>query len=56
MLESLYEKMIEKKDEVKNDFDKFQEEIDDKKVKNCYTEHLFNKTNQQKTFISTDGS
>ena len=48
--------MIEKKDDVKKDFDKFQEEIDDKKVKQCYTEHSFNKTNQEKTFISTDGS
>ena len=56
MLESLYERMIERKDLIQEEFDSFQEEINTKKVNDIYQEYTFNKENQDKTFISTDGS
>ena len=56
MLESLYEKMIERKDQIQEEFDSLHEDIDPKKIDEKFNVRPFNKTIQDKTFISTDGS
>lgn len=56
MLESLYEKTIEKREEIQQHFQQLQEKINYAKVKDEYRECTFNRQKQTKTFIATDGS
>ncbi|WP_162685900.1 DNA double-strand break repair nuclease NurA [Methanosphaera sp. BMS] len=56
MLESLYEKMIERKDQIQEEFDSLHEDINPEEIDRLFKPHTFEKTIQDKTFISTDGS
>ncbi|RAP52331.1 MAG: hypothetical protein BZ137_08795 [Methanosphaera sp. rholeuAM130] len=48
--------MIERKDQIQYEFDKLHEDIKIEDVNDKFNPHTFNKTTQDKTFISTDGS
>lgn len=56
MLDVLYEKSIEKKEEINRFFENIPEKIDLNKVQEEYIEHVFNKPIQDKNFASIDGS
>ncbi len=56
MLDILYQKSIEKKEEINEFFNNIIQEIDLEKVKNEYIEYDFTKTTQDKNFAAIDGS
>lgn len=56
MLDILYEKSIEKKEEIIDFFDNITEDIDVEKVKSAYNNCSFTKTNRDKNFAAIDGS
>lgn len=56
MLESLYLKSIEKKQEINKIFEELHKDINVEKVKDAFNEYSFKPEKQTKTFISTDGS
>lgn len=56
MLDVLYLKTIEKKEEITEFFENITEEIDIKKVEEIYKEKNFNKNVQDKNFAAIDGS
>lgn len=56
MLETLYLKTIEKKDEINEFFDSVADNIDIEKVKEIYENEKFTKEKQEKKFAAIDGS
>lgn len=56
MLESLYIKSIEKKDEIDEIIENFHKDINREEVKKQFNNYTFTPEKQSKTFISTDGS
>lgn len=48
--------MIERKDQIQEEFDSLHEDVDTEKIEDNFNTHIFKKTIQDKTFISTDGS
>lgn len=56
MLEELYKKSIEKRQEIEEHFEKLGESLDKEKARQHYNEHNFTKTERDKTFAAIDGS
>ena len=56
MLDALYQKSIERKEEINNFFENITQEIDIEKVEEKYVNCAFKKTTQDKNFAAIDGS